>query len=192
VVSLGVGSLAHGLAAQDTLANMFAGFTLMLDRPFRVGDRIQLSTGEAGDVLAIGMRATQIRTYDATVLVVPNGVLVKDRLVNLSEPARSIVARVELTFAFGTDLDVARGVLVQAAAASPRVAADPPPVLLVTRFSELGIHATLVFHVADYTELGLARGEVQENAWRRLQAADIELAALRYDAAAARRGGGTT
>ena len=190
VVSLGVGSLAIGLAAQDTLANMFAGFTLLMDRPFRVGDRIQLSTGEAGDVLSIGMRATHIRTYDATVLVVPNSVLVKDRLVNLSEPARSIVTRVELTLAWTTDMETARGVLLGAASASGRVATDPPPLVVLTRFSELGIHATLVFHVSDYTELGLARSEVQEAAWRGLRAAGIEMASLRYDAATARRGGG--
>jgi small-conductance mechanosensitive channel len=72
VVSLGVGSLAVGLAAQDTLSNMFAGFTLMMDRPFRVGDRIQLSSGELGDVEAIGVRATLIRTPDETLLIVPN------------------------------------------------------------------------------------------------------------------------
>lgn len=66
VISLGVGSLAVGLAAQDTLANMFAGFTLMLDRPFRIGDRIALSSGEMGDVDAIGIRATRIRTLDQT------------------------------------------------------------------------------------------------------------------------------
>ena len=75
MVSLGVGSLAVGLAAQDTLANMFAGFTLMLDRPFRVGDRIQLASGEVGDVEAIGMRATRIKTSDETILVVPNSLL---------------------------------------------------------------------------------------------------------------------
>ena len=89
VVSLGVGSLAIGLAAQDTLANMFAGFTLMLDRPFRVGDRIQLATGEMGDVEAIGMRATRHPDLDETILVVPNSVLVKERVVNLSRPTRA-------------------------------------------------------------------------------------------------------
>ena len=86
VVSLGVGSLAVGLAAQDTLANMFGGFTLMLDRPFTIGDRIQLSTGEVGDVEAIGMRATRLRTSDETMLIVPNSVIVKDRVVNQSRP----------------------------------------------------------------------------------------------------------
>jgi small-conductance mechanosensitive channel len=87
VVSLGVGSLAVGLAAQDTLSNMFAGFTLLLDRPFRVGERIQLASGEAGDVEQIGMRATLLRTGEGTLLIVPNSALVKERLLNLSRPA---------------------------------------------------------------------------------------------------------
>jgi len=54
LVSLGVGSLAVALAAQETIANMIAGFVILVDRPFRVGDRIELSTKEIGDVQAIG------------------------------------------------------------------------------------------------------------------------------------------
>ena len=115
VVSLGVGSLAVGLAAQDTLANMFAGFTLMLDRPFRVGDRIQLASGELGDVEAIGMRATLIRTTDETLLVVPNSVLVKERLVNLSSRPDRSPPRPKSAVGFGTDLALVKALLAEAA-----------------------------------------------------------------------------
>jgi MscS family membrane protein len=185
VVSLGVGSLAIGLAAQDTLANMFAGFTLMVDRPFRVGDRLQLSTGEVGDVLAIGMRATQIKTFEETVLVVPNSVLVKDRLVNHSQPSRATVGRVDVSLAWGTDLDAARTILLEAAAAAG-AAADPAPLVLVTRFADIGLQVQLVYQVADYATAGLAKSRIQDTAYRRFGEAGIQMA-MRYDPA---RGGG--
>jgi small-conductance mechanosensitive channel len=178
VVSLGVGSLAVGLAAQDTLANMFAGFTLMLDRPFRLGDRIQLSTGEVGDVEAIGMRATRLKTTDDTVLIIPNSVLVKDRVVNQSRPSRHLTTRLEVGVAFGTDLATVKRVLVEAALACERVDRDRQPVALVTRFGDLVIQCRLVFWARDYTEQGLALSDVHEEVYRRFREAGIEMPLL--------------
>ena len=178
VVSLGVGSLALGLAAQDTLSNMFAGFTLMLDRPFRVGDRIQLSTGEVGDVEMIGIRATLIRTLDETMLVVPNNLLVRDRLVNRSQPTRRIATHVEVGVAYGSDLGLVRRLLREAALACPAVDREREPVVLVTRFGDFSVTVLLVFWVRDYLEQGQARSDVHEEIDRRLRAAGIEMPSL--------------
>ena len=175
VVSLGVGSLAVGLAAQDTLANMFAGFTLMLDRPFRAGDRIQLASGEVGDVEAIGMRATLIKTLDDTVLVVPNSLLVKERLVNMSRPTRSVTTRLEVGVAYGSDAERVKAVLREAALSSPHVDPARPPVIQLARFGDFAVHFVVVFWAADYLQQGAARSDVAEAAYRGLAAAGIEI-----------------
>jgi MscS family membrane protein len=176
VVSLGVGSLAVGLAAQDTLSNMFAGFTLMLDRPFRVGDRIQLAGGDTGDVEAIGVRATLIRTPDETLLIVPNSALVKERLVNLSRPTRRLVGRVDVAVAFESDLAGARRILAEAARAVPYVDPEREPVVHIARFADHGVILQLTFWVKDYQDLGQARTEVHERVHRLLHEAEIEIA----------------
>ncbi len=176
VVSLGVGSLAVGLAAQDTLANMVAGFTLMIDRPFKIGERIQLASGEVGDVEAIGMRATRIRTGDETMLVVPNAVLVKDRVTNLSRPTRAMTTRLEIVITHGNDVGLARRLLIESAMASARVDPNRPPSALITNLGSSGVQLTLIFWVRDYLEQGLAKDEVCESALDRLSEAGIDLA----------------
>ena len=175
VVSLGVGSLALGLAAKDTLANMFAGLTIMLDRPFHPGDRIQLSTGEVGDVEAIGTRVTRLRTLDETVLVVPNSLLVQDRIVNRNRPTRHMTTRVDVGVAYGTSLARAKAVLVESALASPYVEAERPPLALVTRFGDFSVNLRLVFWARDYAEQALASSSVHEEIYRRFAAEGIEI-----------------
>ncbi len=175
VVSLGVGSLAVGLAAQDTLANLFAGLVLMMDRPFRIGERIQLTTGEIGDVEAVGIRATRLRTLDETILVVPNSVIVKDRLVNQSRPTRHITCRLDVGVAYGSDLALAQATLVESALAVAMVDAARPPIALVTRFGDFAIQLRLVFWARDYTEQGLALSAVHAEVERRFRERGIEI-----------------
>ncbi len=175
IVSLGVGSLAIGLAAQDTLANMFAGFALMLDRPFRIGDRIQLASGEVGDVTAIGMRATRLKTIDESVLVIPNSVLTRERVVNQSQPTPHVTTRVDVGVAYGTDLARARAILLDAALASDRVDPKRPPVAVITRFGDFAVHLRVVFWPRTFGDQSLATSQVHEEIYRRFGEAGIEI-----------------
>jgi small-conductance mechanosensitive channel len=95
ITALGVGSLAVGLAAKDTLSNMISGFTLIIDRNLHPGDRISLA-GATGEVEEIGLRSTRIRTGNGSMLIVPNAELVNTRILNLSQPTRAVAGSVSV------------------------------------------------------------------------------------------------
>jgi MscS family membrane protein len=84
IASLGLGGLAVALAARETLENLFASVTLLLDGPFVVGDSIRVGSLE-GDVERIGIRSTRLRHDDGNLLVVPNRLLVSQTLENLTQ-----------------------------------------------------------------------------------------------------------
>ncbi|MCX7916201.1 MAG: mechanosensitive ion channel family protein [Verrucomicrobiae bacterium] len=83
LAGLGVGGVAMALAAQNTLANMFGSFTILTDRPFRVGDRIQIDKYD-GIVEEIGLRSTRIRTLDGHLVVIPNKTVADSAISNVS------------------------------------------------------------------------------------------------------------
>lgn len=84
LAGLGLGGLALALAAQDTAANLFGSITILLDRPFNVGDFIKV-TDTTGTVLDIGFRSTRIRTIDNSVVTLPNSTMAKEKIENLTE-----------------------------------------------------------------------------------------------------------
>lgn len=85
IAALGVGSLAIALAAQDTIANIIAGFMIMVDKPFRIGDKINLPSGETVKVLDIGVRRSKFLSNDnKAIVIVPNLELSKSKIVNYS------------------------------------------------------------------------------------------------------------
>ena len=82
IAALGVASLAIALAAQDTIGNIIAGFMIMIDRPFRIGDKIKLPSGEIVGVLDIGLRRSKFASEEKAVIIVPNLELSKSKIVN--------------------------------------------------------------------------------------------------------------
>jgi small-conductance mechanosensitive channel len=160
VAALGVGSLAIGLAAQQTLGNMFAGFTLAVDRPFRPGDRIRLASGEAGEVLEIGVRSTRIVLSDKNLLVVPNTELANSRVVNLGAPSSVVRGEVRVTVVYGTEVERALSAL-RASAGDQRILARPEPVARVAQLTERGIELAVGFDVRSSDEAQLAEDAVR-------------------------------
>ena len=127
VATLGVGSLAIGLAAQSALSDTISGVLIMLDRPFRLGDRIEiLEIGTWGDVTDIGLRSTRIRTIDNRQVIVPNSVIAKNLVVNYSEPDALLRIQTEVGLAYGTDVEHARRVLIEAVRGQDWVWPDKP------------------------------------------------------------------
>jgi len=95
---LGLGGLAFALAAQDTIKNIFGGFTIFTDRPFRIGDRIKVD-GFDGFVEDIGIRSTRLRTLEKRIVTIPNYKIVEASVENISnEPMRRVLMKLGLTY----------------------------------------------------------------------------------------------
>ena len=152
VTALGVGSLAIGLAAKDTLANMISGFTLMIDRPFRIGDRIQLGA-QMGDVVDIGLRSTKIKGFDNTYLIIPNSELCNSTLINHAYPDMRGKGRIDIGIAYGSDVALAKALLVSTAASITDVLSEPAPEAFFTSFADSSLNLSLFFWVSDHTQI---------------------------------------
>lgn len=153
VTALGVGSLAVGLAAKDTLANMISGFTLIIDRPFRIGDRIQLKDGNWGDVSDIGLRTTKIKTIDNTLLIIPNSDLCNTTVINQAFPDVRAKGKVSVGVAYGSDVEQVKQTLIATALEFSDVLRDPAPEAYFTAFGDNALQMVLFFWVEDYTKV---------------------------------------
>lgn len=153
VTALGIGSLAIGLAAKDTLANMISGFTLMIDRPFRIGDRIQMTGGQLGDVVDIGLRSTKIKTADNTLLIIPNSELCNSTVINMAFPDVRSKVRLNIGVAYDSNVNMVKNLLVEIALSVPEVEREPQPEAFFASFGDSSLNMSLFFWVMDYNKV---------------------------------------
>jgi MscS family membrane protein len=139
VAGLGVGGLAVALAAQKSVANLFGGFSLVADRPIRVGDFCRFGTDKVGTVEEIGMRSTRIRTLDRTLVTIPNSEFSEIQLENFAARDRiRLITNIGLRYE--TSPDQLRYVLAELRKlllAHPMVSETPARV----RFVGFGAHS---------------------------------------------------
>jgi small-conductance mechanosensitive channel len=113
IASLGIGSLAVGLALKDTLSNFFAGVYLYADRPVRVGDYVKLESGEEGFIQQIGWRATRIQMPAGNLIILPNGRLAESILTNYNLPEPEMSCVIPVAVAYGSDPETVMRLLVE-------------------------------------------------------------------------------
>ena len=101
--TLGIGGIAFALAAQDTVKNIFGAFTIFTDKPFGIGDTINVN-GLEGTVVDVGMRSTRILGYDRRITSYPNYKITDASIVNISsEPMRRAMVKLGLTYDTGAE-----------------------------------------------------------------------------------------
>jgi small-conductance mechanosensitive channel len=112
--AIGLGGLAISLAAKDTIADAIAGFIILVDRPFRIGDRIEIQeVGTWGDVVDIGLRTTRIRTRDNRMVIVPNSTIGANQVINYTYPDPRYRIQTHVGVSYGTDIEMARRLIVE-------------------------------------------------------------------------------
>ncbi len=154
VAGAGVMGVAIGFAAKDTLSNLIAGILLIIDRPFEIGDRIEVwsaPTGSAswGDVIDIGLRATKIKTTDNIIIVIPNNEIMKRDIVNYTLISTSIRVRINIGVAYDTDIELAKKLVLQVAGEVEWVQDHPPPKVVVRNFGESSVDLQLRVWIND-------------------------------------------
>eukprot|EP01093_Parvamoeba_rugata_P017652 TRINITY_DN7178_c0_g2_i3.p1 TRINITY_DN7178_c0_g2~~TRINITY_DN7178_c0_g2_i3.p1 ORF type:complete len:377 (-),score=45.39 TRINITY_DN7178_c0_g2_i3:331-1461(-) len=115
VASLGITSLAVALALQPTLENFFSGVQLVIDKPIRVGDFVELDSGEQGFVEKIGWRSTWIKMLPNNIVVMPNSMLSQSKVINYYYPEKELSVPVDVGVHYDSDLEHVERVTLEVA-----------------------------------------------------------------------------
>ncbi len=154
IAGAGVMGVAVGFAAKDTLSNLIAGILLIIDRPFEIGDRIEVWSAPAGsaswgDVIDIGLRATRIKTTDNIVVIIPNNEIMTRDIVNYTIISSSIRVRINIGIAYDTDMVKAKALTIQAALSADWILSNPAPKVVVRDFAESSVDLQLRVWIKD-------------------------------------------
>ena len=154
VAGAGVAGIAIGFAAKDTLSNLIAGVLLIIDRPFEIGDRIEVwsspkNSATWGDVIDIGLRATKIRTTDNIVIVIPNNEIMTRDIINYTTLSESIRVRIPIGVSYDTDIAKAKSVILEVAKTAEWVLKNPPPKVVVREFGASSVDLQLRVWIKD-------------------------------------------
>lgn len=180
LTALGVGGLAVALALQDTLANLFAGIHILVEKSVRVGDFIKLESGQEGYVEDITWRTTRIRMLPNNMVIIPNNKLSQSIVTNYYLPEKKMSLLIPIGVAYSSDPDRIEKVLVEetkgAVGEVPGLLGDPGPfVRFIPGFGGSSLDFTLICQVSEFTDQYLVQHELRKRIFRRFNREGIEI-----------------
>lgn len=166
--------LAIGFGLQKTVGNLIAGIILLMDRSVKPGDTIVVADA-VGRVNKIGVRAVSVITRDGKEHLVPNELLMTERVENWSYSSRDVRVRTKVGVAYSSDPEQVQAILISCATDCPRVLESPAPVAWIVGFGDSSIDFELRFWISDpEAGLGNVQGEVFMRIWKAFKLEGID------------------
>ena len=175
LAGIGLAGIAIGFAVKDSLANIFGGVSLALDRAYKVGDKVRLQDGTVGVVHDISLRSTRVRTYDGDMVMVPNGKIANDNIYTFTQPNIRSRVSVDFSIAYGTKVEKAREVILKAINKIEGIEAEPAPAVHFQEMGDSGLAMRLNFWVPDYTQAIFKKREATQAIYDALNKAKINI-----------------
>ncbi|HDS63782.1 MAG TPA: mechanosensitive ion channel family protein [Methanofollis liminatans] len=143
----GIAGVAVALAAQDLLSNFFGGALIVMDKPFKVNDRIKIDD-YLGDVVSVGPRSTRLQTLDYQLVTIPNSKIASSVIINYALPEVRLKIKIPVSVAYGSDVkrvkEILLGIAREAVDSSVYVLNDPAPSVYFLEFADSSLNFTLV------------------------------------------------
>jgi MscS family membrane protein len=176
LASAGVVGIAVGFAARDTLANLFAGFFIIADAPYKLGDYVVLDNGERGEITRVGIRSTRLLTRDDVEIIIPNSEMANTKVINESG-GRWIKYRihVKVGVAYGSDADALVSLLEGIAREHEGVCRHPQPRVRMRGFGDSSLDFELLCWVNHPSERGLVSHQLYMETYKALGREGFEI-----------------
>ncbi len=180
LTALGVGGLAVALALQDTLANLFAGIHILMEKSLRIGDFVKLETGQEGYIDDITWRTTRVRMLPNNIVVIPNNKLAQSVVTNYYLPEKRMSLMIPVGVSYSSDPEQVERILVEVAKKGaldiPGLLAKPEPVVrFIPGFGDSSLDFTLICQVKEFVDQYLAQHELRKRIFKRFNEEGIEI-----------------
>ncbi len=176
LASAGVIGIAVGFAAKDTLANLFGGFFIVADTPYKLGDFVILDSGERGMVTNVGIRSTRLETRDDVEVTIPNAMIANAKIINESggKWVKERI-RIKIGVAYGSDVDQVCEVLKAVAETQDHVCPQPSPRVRMRGFGDSSLDFELLCWIDEPVQRGKLTHELNMAVYKALNKAQIEI-----------------
>jgi potassium-dependent mechanosensitive channel len=158
-IILGALSVGIGLGLQGLVSNLVSGLIIAFEKPVNVGDMIEVDN-KTGYMKLIGFRSSVVNMTDGSTVIIPNGDLLKDHLVNWTVGRKTKRLELEVDVAYGTDLQKTRQILFDILTSNKELLHSPGPAVFVKSLNANSITIQLFFWGGIYQDLGAIRGEI--------------------------------
>lgn len=177
LASAGILGIAIAFAAKDTIANVFGGIAIFLDKTYEIGDYIEIDQQTPrGEVIDIGLRSTKIRTRDDIIITVPNSLMSTSKVLNQSFPHGTMRVRCPFGVVYGSDTAKVEHIALKTAKKDKNILNEPEPRIRLRKLGDNGLEYEFLFWIQDPSLRGISLHTFNEGLYKEFAKARVEFA----------------